>query len=129
MVENGESAAGKKRQNDPKRFIKTNHATADGEVAEVSASYVDQTEIDNEEQYDGFYAVCTNLDNEVKNIVKVNQRRWEIAECFRIMKTGSDSGSLYHMLHIPYCTDIWSESSEISTRLPRSFPPYRKWTL
>ncbi len=95
MIENGESATGKKRQNDPKRFIKTNHATADGEVAEVSASYVDQAAIDNEEQYDGFYAVCTNLDDEVKNIVKVNQRRWEIEECFRIMKTDFEARPVF----------------------------------
>ena len=95
MVENGESAIGKKRQNDPKRFIKTDHATAEGEVAQVAASYVDQTLIDNEEQYDGFYAVCTNLDDDVKNIVKVNQRRWEIEECFRIMKTDFEARPVY----------------------------------
>ena len=95
MVENGETATGKKRQNDPKRFIKTNHATADGEVAEASVSYIDQSVIDNEEQYDGFYAVCTNLDDDVKNIVKVNQRRWEIEECFRIMKTDFEARPVY----------------------------------
>lgn len=95
MVENGESAIGKKRQNDPKRFIKTDHATAEGEVAQVATSYVDQTLIDNEEQYDGFYAVCTNLDDDVKNIVKVNQRRWEIEECFRIMKTDFEARPVY----------------------------------
>lgn len=95
MVENGESAIGKKRQNDPRRFIKTDHATVEGEAAQVAASYVDQTLIDNEEQYDGFYAVCTNLDDEVKNIVKVNQRRWEIEECFRIMKTDFEARPVY----------------------------------
>ena len=95
MVENGESAIGKKRQNDPKRFIKTDHATAEGEVAQVAASYVDQTLIETEEQYDGFYAVCTNLDDDVKNIVKVNQRRWEIEECFRIMKTDFEARPVY----------------------------------
>lgn len=95
MVENGESAIGKKRQNDPKRFIKTDHATVEGEVAQVAASYVDQALIDNEEQYDGFYAVCTNLDDDVKNIVKVNQRRWEIEECFRIMKTDFEARPVY----------------------------------
>ena len=95
MVENGGSAIGKKHQNDPKRFIRTDHATAEGEVAKVAASYVDQALIDHEEQYDGFYAVCTNLDDDVKNIVKVNQHRWEIEECFRMMKTDFEARPVY----------------------------------
>ena len=41
-----------------------------------------------EERYDGFYAVCTNLSSMgVDEIIKINQKRWEIEECFRIMKT------------------------------------------
>ena len=41
-----------------------------------------------EERYDGFYAVCTNLeDMEVPEIIRINKKRWEIEECFRIMKT------------------------------------------
>lgn len=95
MVENSGSAIGKKHQNDPKRFIRTDHATAEGEVAKVAASYVDQALIDHEEQYDGFYAVCTNLDDDVKNIVKVNQHRWEIEECFRMMKTDFEARPVY----------------------------------
>ncbi len=95
MVERGESASGKKRQNDPKRFIKTDHATKDGEVAELSTSYIDQSAIEYEERYDGFYAVCTVLEDPVENIVKVNQRRWEIEECFRIMKTDFEARPVY----------------------------------
>ena len=87
MVEKGESCVGKKRQNDPRRFIKTNHATKQGELAENSSSYIDQSVITDEEQYDGFYAVCTNLDDSPEAIVRVNKQRWEIEECFRIMKT------------------------------------------
>ncbi|MGL4697469.1 IS1634 family transposase [Enterococcus larvae] len=95
MVERGEGSSGKKRQNDPKRFIKTDHATADGEVADKSASYIDLTVIENEEKYDGFYAVCTNLDDDPKTIVNVNKRRWEIEECFRIMKTDFEARPVY----------------------------------
>ena len=95
MVERGGSAAGRKRQNDPKRFIKTDHATKEGEVAEKSVSYVDQRAIDGEEQYDGFYAVCTNLEDDPQTIVKVNKRRWEIEECFRIMKTDFEARPVY----------------------------------
>ena len=51
--------------------------------------------IENEEQYDGFYAVCTNLEDGPESIVKVNKRRWEIEECFRIMKTDFEARPVY----------------------------------
>ncbi|WP_407396551.1 IS1634 family transposase [Treponema sp.] len=95
LVDSGEKAITKKRQNDPKRFIKTDHATKDGEIASKSLSYIDQSVIDAEEQYDGFYAVCTNLDDSISSIVKANKRRWEIEECFRIMKTDFEARPVY----------------------------------
>ena len=95
MVHSGEAACGRKRQNDPKRFIKTDHATTEGEVADKSVSYIDRRVIECEEQYDGFYAVCTNLEDEPETIVKVNKRRWEIEECFRIMKTDFEARPVY----------------------------------
>ena len=95
MVESGEKTINKKKQNDPKRFIKTDHATKDGEVAELSLSYIDESVIADEEKYDGFYAVCTNLDDSVSSIVKANKRRWEIEECFRIMKTDFEARPVY----------------------------------
>ena len=107
LVESGEKTINKKRQNDPKRFIKTDHATKDGEVAEKTISYVDESIIADEEKYDGFYAVCTNLDDSISNIVKANKRRWEIEECFRIMKTDFEARPVYlkrfhHLLHSSY---------------------------
>ena len=95
LVESGEQAVSRKRQNDPKRFIKTDHATKDGEAAERSVSYIDQAVIESEEKYDGFYAVCTNLDDSVSSIVRANKRRWEIEECFRIMKTDFEARPVY----------------------------------
>ena len=95
MVERGEAAVGKKRQNDPRRFIKTNHTTNQGELADKSSSYIDQNTVKEEEQYDGFYAVCTNLEDRPEEIVKVNKRRWEIEECFRIMKTDFEARPVY----------------------------------
>lgn len=94
-VENGTKAVEKKRQNDPKRFIKANHATKDGEVADKTVYYIDEDSIANEELYDGFYAVCTSLDDKAEAIVKINQRRWEIEECFRIMKTEFQARPVY----------------------------------
>lgn len=95
LVRSGEAACRRKRQNDPKRFIKTDHATTEGEVADRSVSYIDQSVIKCEEQFDGFYAVCTNLEDEPETIVKVNKRRWEIKECFRIMKTDFEARPVY----------------------------------
>ena len=95
MIAKGEAAASRKRQNDPKRFIKTDHATADGEVADTTASCIDRNMIASEERYDGFYAVCTNLEDTPESIVKVNKRRWEIEECFRIMKTDFEARPVY----------------------------------
>lgn len=40
-----------------------------------------------EEKYDGFYVVCTTLEDDIKDIIEVNKRRWEIEESFRIMKS------------------------------------------
>lgn len=77
----------KNRANDPKRFVNVTHCTNDGEVAQNSVSSIDQTKISEEEKYDGFYAVCTNLECDIQQIIKINKKRWEIEECFRIMKS------------------------------------------
>jgi len=76
----------KANQNDYKRFIDKVRATDEGEVAENEFYFIDKQAIEAEEVFDGFYAVCTNLEDDVADIVKVNHRRWEIEECFRIMK-------------------------------------------
>ena len=60
-----------------------------------TTSYIDQKRIDEEEKYDGFYAVCTNLEDEPETIIKVNKRRWQIEECFRIMKTDFEARPVY----------------------------------
>lgn len=86
----------KPKQNDPKRFIKTLNVTKDGELAEKSIYAINQSIIDEEAKYDGLYAVCTNLEDSVEDIIKVNHRRWEIEESFRIMKTDFKSRPVYH---------------------------------
>lgn len=77
----------KKNQNDFRRFISTTNVTKDGEIADKSIYGLDSDTIAKEEIYDGFYAVCTNLDEDAETITKINHRRWEIEECFRIMKS------------------------------------------
>ena len=86
----------KTNSNDPKRFIKTLNITKDGELADKSIYAIDQNIIDEEAKYDGLYAVCTNLEDSVEDIIRVNKRRWEIEESFRIMKTDFKSRPIYH---------------------------------
>lgn len=45
--------------------------------------------------YDGFYAVVTNLDDDVQDIIAINKRRWQIEECFRILKSDFDARPVY----------------------------------
>lgn len=75
------------RPNDPKRFVRQDHCTSDGEIADQTIVSIDEGVVKKEEQYDGFYAVCTNLEDEVSTIININQKRWQIEECFRIMKS------------------------------------------
>ena len=95
MVKNGENCVGRKRQTDPRRFIATDHTTKDGEVADTATSYIDNNVIEREEMYDGFYAVCTNLEDDPEAITRINKRRWQIEECFRIMKTDFEARPVY----------------------------------
>ena len=74
-------------QNNYKRFIGADHSTPDGEAASCTVRYLDKDRIAEEETYDGLYAVCTNLEDDPSEIIAVNQRRWQIEECFRIMKS------------------------------------------
>ncbi len=96
IIESNPGKLKKPKQNDPKRFIKTINVTLDGELAENSIYSINQSIIDEEAKYDGLYAVCTNLEDNVEDIIKVNRRRWEIEESFRIMKSDFKSRPVYH---------------------------------
>ena len=89
------SSLSRKKESDPKRFVMQEHCTIDGEAAEKTITSLDQNRIDNEMKYDGFYAVCTNLEDDVSDIIRINQKRWEIEECFRIMKTEFKARPVY----------------------------------
>ena len=95
MLESSLSSLKKHSRNDCKRFIKKTGVTADGEIAEKEVYELDQSVIKDEAKYDGFYAVCTNLEDRPPAIAKINHNRWEIEECFRIMKTDFKSRPAY----------------------------------
>lgn len=82
-------------QNDYKRFVSKTSVTKEGEIASKKVLSLNTVQIEKEEQYDGFYGVCTNLEDGAEDIIKVNQRRWEIEESFRIMKSEFKARPVY----------------------------------
>ena len=82
-------------ENDPKRFIEVIPTTKEGEVAETNNYILNQEKINEEALYDGLYAVCTNLEDDASEIIKINKRRWEIEESFRIMKSEFKARPVY----------------------------------
>jgi len=76
-----------KNQNDYRRFINSTLLTENGEVAENTSYSINDNIIKEEEKYDGFYALATNLTGNINEILKITRGRWEIEESFRIMKS------------------------------------------
>lgn len=86
MLHSGKTKKERRNPNDPARFIGKTAVTEDGEIAKI----------ENKALYDGMYAVTTDLlDDDVKDILKVSEGRWEIEECFRIMKTDFEARPIY----------------------------------
>ncbi len=95
MVANGAVKRQRKNPNDPARFVNKIAATKEGEKAEIHY-YLDLEKIAEEEKYDGLYAVCTDLlDDDVADILKVSEGRWQIEDCFRTMKTDFEARPVY----------------------------------
>ena len=95
MVANGTLKKQRKNPNDPARFVNKIAATEEGEKAKMHY-YLDLDKIAEEEMYDGLYAVCTDLlDDDVADILKVSEGRWQIEDCFRTMKTDFEARPVY----------------------------------
>lgn len=103
-IRNGNAAESPKNF---RSFIIEEKCTEDGEVAEKHVGFrIDYDKVHEEEAYDGFYAVCTNLEqytdklgkthHTIADILKINRARWEIEESFRIMKTQMRARPVYH---------------------------------
>lgn len=85
----------KKGQNDVTRFIIRISKTNSGE--KVTDKYeLDLDVIAEEEKYDGFYAVATNLDDPAKDILEISANRYKIEDCFRVMKTNFSARPVFH---------------------------------
>ena len=96
LLAKGQGATSKKKSpNDAKRFIKAEHITRDGELAQIDSYSLNQEMIDQEARFDGFYALCTDLHDPAPDIIKLNGGRWIIENGFRIMKTDFDARPVY----------------------------------
>lgn len=84
-----------KSPNDAKRFIKTEHCTADGELAQVKNFSLNQETIDQEAKFDGFYCICTDLHGPASEVIRLNSGRWIVENGFRITKTDLDARPVY----------------------------------
>ena len=82
-------------QNDVRRFIVVDSVTENGEVAEKKVFSIDRDRFEEESEYDGFYAVTTDLDDDPAEIIRINRGRWEIEESFRIMKSDFDGRPVF----------------------------------
>ncbi len=94
-MENKSIKLDKVNQNDYKRFITKTSITKDGEIADNKVLSLNTSQIEKEQIYDGFYGVCTNLEDSPEEIIKVNKRRWEIEESFRIIKSEFKARPVY----------------------------------
>lgn len=89
LNKNGKLKKNRKNPNDPARFIKKiSNDTEESYELDIQA-------IHEESKYDGFYAVTTNIESNVEEIISINKRRWQIEECFRIMKHEFQSRPVY----------------------------------
>lgn len=97
MIENGSYANESERS--PRSLIKKTYTTKQGEEANCKKAIIDEEKISADEQFDGLYAMTTNIfcdEMPVSQIAAISSRRWEIEECFRIMKTELDARPFYH---------------------------------
>ncbi len=95
LLKNIDPETYKKGPNDVTRFIKRTSSSETGN--KVIDNYVlNQNIIDEEEKYDGYYAIATNLDDSAKDIIAIISRRHKIEDCFRVMKTNFSARPVFH---------------------------------
>lgn len=95
LIENGKVKNKRRNENDPARFIRKISTTSNGEVADETSYSLNEERIKEEAMYDGLYGIVTNLEDDVKDIIRIAEGRWEIEECFRIMKTDFEATPVY----------------------------------
>ena len=95
LLKNLDPDSYKKGPHDVTRFIKRVSSSKSGDT--VTDSYIiNQSIIDEEEKYDGYYAIATNLEDDAKSIIEISLKRYKIEDCFRVMKTNFSARPVYH---------------------------------
>lgn len=95
IQKNGKMKKNRNNPNDPARFIEKIATDQDGKIVKDYYT-LNEEAIFEESLYDGFYAVTTNLeDDDVGGILSISERRWQIEECFRIMKSDFKARPVY----------------------------------
>ena len=98
IQKNGKMKKRRRNPNDPARFIETIMNDENGEIIETFHQ-INEEKILEEAKYDGIYAITTNLeDDDISKIINVSERRWQIEECFRILKTDFKARPVYLQL-------------------------------
>ena len=95
LLQNVDPESFKKGPHDVTRFIKRTSKGKDGEKAK-DCYILDQDKIEEEERYDGWYALATNLDDSAREIIAINANRYKIEDCFRVMKTNFSARPVFH---------------------------------
>ena len=96
LIDSGRAnTARRKSPNDAKRYIKEERCTSDGELAQISSFSLNQEMIDQESRFDGFYAICTDLEDAAPAIIGLNGGRWQVEALFRNMKTDFRARPVY----------------------------------
>lgn len=95
LIRSGASRINKKNNNNCKRFIEGTHVTIDGEVAQTTSYSLNQEMIGQEARFDGFYAICTDIEDDPVKIIKVNGGRWIIENGFRMMKSDFEARPVF----------------------------------
>lgn len=96
IIARGKAGRKNRSQNDARRFIREECCTLDGELAQIMSYSLNQEMADQESRFDGFYAICTDLeDDNPLDIIEANSRRWIIENAFRIMKTDFEARPVY----------------------------------
>jgi len=95
LIDSPEKKRKGKNQNDPARFVKKTAITTEGEIAAKAVYELDVDRINEESRYDGFYAVITSLEDDVRGVLNIIEQRWEIEESFKIMKTEFEARPVY----------------------------------
>lgn len=89
----------KKGLNDSRRFIKRSSKVINNDnMKTVDVYSIDLEKIRNEEKFDGFYAIATNLDDDIEKILDINKNRYKIEECFRVLKSNFSTRPIFHYL-------------------------------